>query len=80
MIKSSPSMEDLLPGLCKLTERWLREVVFARFRDTRYSKATLEDYFSDSDVRRYIERSELRVCAVMYASAYTFHLAPWWRR
>lgn len=35
---------DLLPGLCKLLETWLMEVVFPRFRDTTDVNFKLGDY------------------------------------
>uniref|UniRef100_A0A5B7B7U1 Uncharacterized protein n=1 Tax=Davidia involucrata TaxID=16924 RepID=A0A5B7B7U1_DAVIN len=49
---------DLLPGLCKLLETWLMEVVFPRFRDTKDIKFKLGDYYDDPTVLRYLERLE----------------------
>ncbi|KAJ8624666.1 hypothetical protein MRB53_033196 [Persea americana] len=49
---------DLLPGLCKLLETWLMEVVFPRFRDTQDLKFRLGDYYDDPTVLRYLERLE----------------------
>lgn len=49
---------DLLPGLCKLLETWLMEVVFPRFRDTQDIQFKLGDYYDDSTVLRYLERLE----------------------
>ncbi|KAE8712640.1 Protein ACCUMULATION AND REPLICATION OF CHLOROPLASTS 6 [Hibiscus syriacus] len=47
-----------LPGLCKLLEAWLMEVVFPRFRDTRGIQLKLGDYYDDPTVLRYLERIE----------------------
>lgn len=49
---------DLLPGLCKLLETWLMEVVFPRFRDTQDLKFKLGDYYDDPTVLRYLEKLE----------------------
>ncbi|PON51983.1 DnaJ domain containing protein [Parasponia andersonii] len=45
-----------LPGLCKLLETWLMEVVFPRFRDTKDIQFKLGDYYDDPTVLRYLER------------------------
>ncbi|XWS14503.1 hypothetical protein CRYUN_Cryun35bG0015200 [Craigia yunnanensis] len=47
-----------LPGLCKLLEAWLIEVVFPRFRDTKDIPFKLGDYYDDPTVLRYLERLE----------------------
>lgn len=47
-----------LPGLCKLLEAWLSEVVFPRFRDTKDLQFRLGDYYDDPSVLRYLERLE----------------------
>ncbi|OVA20418.1 protein of unknown function DUF4101 [Macleaya cordata] len=49
---------DLLPGLCRLLETWLIEVVFPRFRDTQDIQFKLGDYYDDPTVLRYLERLE----------------------
>lgn len=49
---------DLLPGLCKLLETWLMEVVFPRFRETEDVTFKLGDYYDDPTVLRYLERLE----------------------
>ncbi|XP_052201592.1 protein ACCUMULATION AND REPLICATION OF CHLOROPLASTS 6, chloroplastic [Diospyros lotus] len=49
---------DFLPGLCKLLETWLLEVVFPRFRDTKDITFKLGDYYDDPTVLRYLERLE----------------------
>ncbi|CAH9067845.1 unnamed protein product [Cuscuta epithymum] len=49
---------DLLPGLCKLLETWLLEVVFPRFRETQSLQVKLGDYYDDQTVLRYLERME----------------------
>lgn len=47
---------DLLPGLCKLVETWLMEIVLPRFRDTQDLCVRLGDYYDDPTVLRYLER------------------------
>ncbi|PIA57192.1 hypothetical protein AQUCO_00600136v1, partial [Aquilegia coerulea] len=49
---------DVLPGLCKLLETWLLEVVFPRFRDTQDVEFKLGDYYDDPIVLKYLERQE----------------------
>lgn len=49
---------DALPGLCKLLETWLMEVVFTRFRETKGVQFRLGDYYDDPNVLRYLERLE----------------------
>ncbi|KAK9165263.1 hypothetical protein Scep_000454 [Stephania cephalantha] len=50
--------DDLLPGICKLLETWLMEVVFPRFRDMQDIQCRLGDYYDDPTVLRYLERLE----------------------
>ncbi|KAJ4702053.1 Accumulation and replication of chloroplasts 6, chloroplastic-like protein [Melia azedarach] len=50
--------DDDLPGLCKLLETWLAEVVFPRFRDTKDMQFKLGNYYDDPIVLRYLERLE----------------------
>ncbi|OIW03521.1 hypothetical protein TanjilG_31034 [Lupinus angustifolius] len=47
-----------LPGICKLLETWLMEVVFPRFRDTKDTTFKLGDYCDDPTVLRYLEKVE----------------------
>ncbi|KAI3956707.1 hypothetical protein MKX01_021472 [Papaver californicum] len=49
---------DLLPGLCRLLETWLIEVVFPRYRDTEDIQFKLGDYYDDPTVLKYLERLE----------------------
>ncbi|KAL3505359.1 hypothetical protein ACH5RR_035200 [Cinchona calisaya] len=49
---------DFLPGLCKLLETWLMEVVFPRFGETQDIRFKLGDYYDDPTVLRYLERLE----------------------
>ncbi|KAL6982717.1 Protein ACCUMULATION AND REPLICATION OF CHLOROPLASTS 6, chloroplastic [Sarracenia purpurea var. burkii] len=55
---SKDEENDFLPGLCKLLETWLMEVVFPRFRDTNDIKFKLGDYYDDPTVLRYLERRD----------------------
>ncbi|KAF3772599.1 ACCUMULATION AND REPLICATION OF CHLOROPLASTS 6 protein [Nymphaea thermarum] len=50
--------DDILPGLCKLLESWLMEIVFPRFRDTTDVNFKLGDYYDDPTVLKYLERHE----------------------
>ncbi|KAH7276922.1 hypothetical protein KP509_39G026700 [Ceratopteris richardii] len=49
---------DYLPGLCKLLESWLREVVFSSFRETENLNVKLRDYYDDAGVLSYLEKLE----------------------
>lgn len=49
---------DYLPGLCKLLESWLREVVFPSFREKGELQMKLRDYYDDPGVLSYLERLE----------------------
>lgn len=53
---SNDGDDNDLPGLCKLLETWLSEVVFPRFRDTEGIQFKLGDYYDDPTVLRYLER------------------------
>ncbi|KAL3514729.1 hypothetical protein ACH5RR_027446 [Cinchona calisaya] len=48
----------MLPGLCKLLETWLMEVVFPRFRETQDIQFKLGDYYDNPTVLKYLERLE----------------------
>lgn len=58
-----------LPGLCKLLETWLLEVVFPRFRDTNGIQFRLGDYYDDPTVLRYLERLERNGSSPLAAAA-----------
>lgn len=49
---------DYLPGLCKLLESWLREVVYSNFRETEKLRVKLRDYYDDPGVLSYLEKLE----------------------
>lgn len=55
---SKGDYENDLPGLCKLLETWLAEVVFSRFRDTKNIYFTLGDYYDDPTVLKHLEKLE----------------------
>ncbi|KAG9442918.1 hypothetical protein H6P81_018772 [Aristolochia fimbriata] len=61
--------DDLLPGLCKLLETWLMEVVFPKFRDTQDLQFRLGDYYDDPTVLRYLERLEVGAGSALAAAA-----------
>ncbi|KAG8632378.1 hypothetical protein MANES_18G017200v8 [Manihot esculenta] len=58
MQNSQGDDDNDLPGLCKLLETWLMEVVFPRFRDTKDIQFKLRDYYDDPTILRYLERQE----------------------
>ncbi|KAJ6938438.1 hypothetical protein NC651_004999 [Populus alba x Populus x berolinensis] len=58
-----------LPGLCKLLETWLMEVLFPRFRDTKVIEFKLGDYYDDPAVLRYLERQEGAAAAIVRIGA-----------
>uniref|UniRef100_A0A2P2JV25 Uncharacterized protein MANES_18G017200 n=1 Tax=Rhizophora mucronata TaxID=61149 RepID=A0A2P2JV25_RHIMU len=58
IVENSKNYENDLPGLCKLLETWLMEVVFPKFRDTKDLQFKLGDYYDDPTVLRYLERQE----------------------
>lgn len=49
---------DYLPGLCKLLESWLGEVVFPTFREIDGLQVKLRDYFDYPGVLSYLEKLE----------------------
>ncbi|KAL3676344.1 hypothetical protein R1sor_026292 [Riccia sorocarpa] len=49
---------DLLPGLCKLLETWLGEVVYPTFRNTENLQVRLGDYYDDPQVINTLEQWE----------------------
>ncbi|KAJ4962635.1 hypothetical protein NE237_022574 [Protea cynaroides] len=55
---SKDDTDNDLPGLCKLLETWLMEVVFPRFRDTQGIQFKLGGYYDDPTVLRYLEKLE----------------------
>ena len=50
-----PSPDDLLPGLCALTEKWLAEVALPSFRGSPSQTGTLTDWFQDRRVSLYLQ-------------------------
>lgn len=60
---------DSLPGLCKLLEGWLTEMVFPRFRDTESLRVKLNDYFDEPSVLSYLEGLEKGSGSHMAAAA-----------
>lgn len=49
---------DFLPGLCKLLESWLGDVIFPSFREIEKLQVNLRDYFDDPGVLSYLEKLE----------------------
>ena len=61
--------EDSLPGLCKILEGWLTEMVFPRFRDMESKHVTLGNYYDDPSVLNYLEGLEKGDGSPMAAAA-----------
>ncbi|MBD2771720.1 IMS domain-containing protein [Iningainema tapete] len=53
--ENSQDSPDLLPGLCLYAESWLQNEVFPHFRDLVQTKASLREYFADSQVQAYLD-------------------------
>lgn len=53
--EQSRGAPDLLPGLCRQCERWLQTEVFPHYRDLAAEPVSLQDYFADGTVQRYLE-------------------------
>ena len=51
----SPKTEDLLPGLCWYAEYWLKFEVVPHFKDLLDYPVSLNEYFKDKTVQKYIE-------------------------
>ncbi|MCS6942417.1 MAG: IMS domain-containing protein [Geminocystis sp.] len=51
----SASSPDLLPGLCRYTEEWLKTEVFPQFLDLKDANPSLDAYFDDPRVQSYLE-------------------------
>ncbi|MDJ0570208.1 MAG: IMS domain-containing protein [Pleurocapsa sp. MO_192.B19] len=47
--------DDLLPGICFYSEKWLKEDVVAQFSDLSTIQITLKEYFADREVQIYLE-------------------------
>lgn len=60
---------DALPGLCKLLESWLIEMVLPRFRDTESIHVVLGDYYDNPGVLNYLEGLEKGEHSPMAAAA-----------
>lgn len=54
----STGAPDLLPGLCRYSEEWLADEVFAGFRNLRQTPARLQSYFSSPEVQTYLDSPE----------------------
>ncbi|NJN03453.1 MAG: DUF4101 domain-containing protein [Leptolyngbyaceae cyanobacterium SL_1_1] len=53
--EQSQGAPDLLPGLCLYAERWLKQEVFAHFRDLTQHQTSLKEYFASEHVQAYLE-------------------------
>lgn len=53
--EKSLNSPDLLPGLCMYGEKWLKTEVFPHFKDLAEQRASLNDYFADTNVQRFLD-------------------------
>jgi len=53
--ENSPGSPDILPGLCTYANRWLQTDVFSHFRDLKQHSASVEEYFADVQVQKYLD-------------------------
>ena len=54
--QNSQGSPDLLPGICFYGEKWLKEDVLSQFWDLRNHSMTLDEYFSNPQVQKYLEQ------------------------
>lgn len=54
--QNSPGSPDILPGLCTYANRWLQTDVFSHFRDLNQYSASVEEYFADVQVQKYLDK------------------------
>ncbi|GAQ80447.1 chloroplast division protein ARC6 [Klebsormidium nitens] len=52
----SESSPDLLPGLCSLLERWLKEALLTSYREASQINSAIIPYFEDPHVKGYLEK------------------------
>jgi len=65
---NSPGPDDLLPGLCALTESWIADAA-AKFRDLEGVNPSLDDYFEDRHVAKNISLGDRSGPVDMLSSA-----------
>ncbi len=53
--EKSLNSPDLLPGLCVYGENWLKTEVFPHFKDLAGQRASLNDYFADTNVQLFLD-------------------------
>ncbi|KAK9819960.1 hypothetical protein WJX72_004490 [[Myrmecia] bisecta] len=51
----SPEADDLLPGLCVLSERWLADVAISGFREMQGAQVSLNTWFENPRVKLYLK-------------------------
>ncbi|MGK7960225.1 IMS domain-containing protein [Crocosphaera sp.] len=54
--EQSQGSPDLLPGMCRYGEHWLKTEVFAHFRDLKEKTVSLKEYFADQAVQTYLDQ------------------------
>ncbi len=56
MESHSQGSPDILPGLCRYSEKWFEEEIFPEVRQLHPDNATLQAYFDDPQVQSYLEQ------------------------
>ncbi|MEN9202011.1 MAG: SH3 domain-containing protein [Thermostichus sp. DG_1_6_bins_120] len=56
----SAGSPDLLPGLCRFTEKWFEVEVFPEFRGLETAQASLQAYFDNPQVQAYLDEMPSR--------------------
>lgn len=51
----SPSEDDLLPGVCALAERWLKDTIIPNYKEMNTSQTSLEEWFQSRKVSMYLQ-------------------------
>lgn len=56
MEQHSQGSPDLLPGLCRYSEKWFTEEIFPEIKGLDPTQASLQGYFDDPQVQAYLEQ------------------------
>ena len=56
LLQHSANERDLLPGLCWYTEHWFKSEIVPHFRDLLDQSVSLDSYFDNQEVQKYIEQ------------------------
>ncbi|GMH44775.1 hypothetical protein BSKO_12727 [Bryopsis sp. KO-2023] len=53
--ENSPSEDDLLPGVCALAERWLKETIIPNYKEMTVMQSSLGEWFQSKKVSVYLQ-------------------------